>query len=233
MDCHLTRPHTGRCEWLQTLKKSDHFPPPKNYAGSNLREFRHYVSQLKKQGKIPKGVDARSARPYFKRGGKTLASIVNSNHKNLTPYTGPGGLGVPTKAERLAQGPLEIRDFATNQTNLARLFRDIERDDELAAKIDAMKREDESWAFRIEGTDSWHVFASIRLLIDDAFRYANRVGPYGHRDIFHDRGRSSELFGKLQLIRWRSGPSAWGEQRRARGKRIKSHAARQARNRKG
>lgn len=206
-------------------KRIRSFPTTKKLSGTNLREFRNYVSQLKKQGVIPNSVDARSARPYFRRGGRTLADYVNKNHKRLEPYTKPGGLGVPTKAERLAQGPLEIRDFATNQTDLARLFRDIESDDALAARIDSMKRNDEMWAFRIEGTDSHHIFADIRLLIDEAFRYGKQVGPYGHRDIFHDRGRSSELFGRLQLIRWKQGPSAWGRQRRAKGKKI-SHTKR-------
>lgn len=211
-------------------KRIRSFPSKKSLSGSNLREFRNYVAQLKKQGIIPKTVDARSARPYFKRGGKTLAEYVNKNHKRLEPYTGAGGLGVPTKAEKLAQGPLEIREFATKQTNLARLFRDIESDDALAARIDAMKRDGEYWAFRIEGTDSQLIFADIRLLIDEAFKYGSRVGPYGNYDVFHKHSRSKELFGKLQLIRWKKGPSAWGAQRHKAGKRI-SHAGRMAKNR--
>jgi hypothetical protein len=194
------------------------FPTSKKLSGSNLREFRYYVSQLKKQGVI-KGVDARSARPYFKRGGRTLADYVNRNHRRLTPYTGPGGLGIPTKAERLAQGPLEIRDFASGNS-LARLFRDIERDDDLAARIDAMKRDDELWAFRIEGTDSHHVYGDIRLLINETFRYGKQIGPYGSQDVFHSREKSEDLIGKLQLIRWNKGPSAWDRQRRKNGKKI-------------
>ena len=206
-------------------KRIRSFPTTKKLSGSNLKEFRNYVSQLKKQGVLPASVKTGSARPYLKVKGRTLGDYVNKNHKRLEPYTKPGGLGVPTKAETLAQGPLEIRDFATNQKNLARLFRDIESDEALAARIDGMKRDDEMWAFRIEGTDSLHIFADIRLLIDEAFKYGAQVGPYGHRDIFHDRGRSSELFGKLQLIRWKQGPSAWGKQRRAKGKKI-SHTKR-------
>jgi hypothetical protein len=195
------------------------FPTKKSLSGSNLREFRSYVSQLKKQGVIPKSVDARSARPYFKRGGKTLAEIVNRNHAKLTPHPtlSPGVTPAKTK---LADGPLAIRDFATNQKGLATLFRDMEKDDALAARVDAMKRDDEMWGFRIEGTDSMHIFADIRLLIDEAFKYGKRIGPYGTEDIFHKRSKSVDLLDKLVLVRWNKGPSAWDAQRRAKGKRI-------------
>jgi hypothetical protein len=45
--------------------------------GSELRQFRHAVSVLKKQGLIPgKTVNARSVRPFQKRGGKSLESYV-------------------------------------------------------------------------------------------------------------------------------------------------------------
>lgn len=199
------------------------FPSSKKLSSSNLREFRNYVSQLKSQGVLPSSVKTGSVRPYFKLKGRTFADIVNKNHRRLVEYRPPAS-SRPT----LAQGPLSIRDFKTNQKDLAVLFRDIERDRELSSRIDTKKRPDERWAMRIDGTDSMNIYASIDLMIDDLFKYGPGVGPYGSRDIFHDPKRAKALLPKLQLIRWNKGISAWSAQRKFPKQKKKSHAAKQA-----
>jgi hypothetical protein len=195
------------------------FPSSKKLSGSNLREFRSYVSQLKKQGVLPAKLKTGTVRPYNKVGGRTLADWVNQNHRRLTevkssPKTNPKlhSENKPT----LAQAPFHIRDFATNQKDLAVLFRDIERDRELSARIDAKKRPDERWAMRIDGTDSLNIYASIDLMIDDLFKYSGHglSGPYGTRDIFHDKKKAQALLPKLQLIRWNRGIGEWTKTRK-------------------
>ena len=201
-----------------------HYTPKQVLDAKELRRFRSFVSQLKKQ-KLVSGVDARSARPGMirplgpKGGRKSLAEIINKNHKLLTP---------PSK---LPQKPIFIRDFSTGTTNLATLFRQIERDPSLAAKIDAKKRKGERWAFQINGTDSLSLFADIRLLIDDAFRYEGIKPPYGSPDVFHKRSKSADLFRKLKLVRWSKTATEWKQQRHVK-KRKASHAHRQAKKRR-
>jgi hypothetical protein len=194
------------------------FPSSKKLSGSNLREFRSYVSQLKKQGVLPASVKTGSARPYFKVKGRTLADYVNRNHRRLTEVAGspPSNVSRETSKPTLAQKPFHIRDFATNQKDLAVLFRDIERDRELSARIDAKKRPDERWAMRIDGTDSLNIYASIDLMIDDLFKYSGHglTGPYGTRDIFHDKKKAQALLPKLQLIRWNRGIGEWTKTRK-------------------
>ena len=197
------------------------FPSSKKLSGSNLREFRNYISQLKTQGVLPKSVKTGSVRPYFKLKGRTFADYVNKNHRKLVEFK-------PAERSTLTQGPLSIRDFKTNQKDLAVLFRDIERDRTLAAKIDAKKRPEERWAFRIEGTDSMNIFANIELLIDDAFKYAKIDGPYGSPDIYHDPKKARALLPKLQLIRWKTGIGEWSRTRKFPKQKKKSHAGQQA-----
>ena len=201
-----------------------HYTPKQVLNAKELRRFRSFVSQLKKQ-KLVSGVDARSARPGMirplgpKGGRKSLAEIVNKNHKLLTS---------PSK---LPSKPIFIRDFSTGTTNLATLFREIERDPSLAAKIDAKKRKGERWGFQIDGTDSIAIFADIQLLIDDAFRYERNQNPYGSPDVFHKRSKSANLFRKLKLVRWSKTATKWGQQRHVK-KRKASHSHRQAKKRR-
>jgi hypothetical protein len=200
-----------------------HYTPKQKLTAKELKVFRSYVSQLKKQGLIS-GVDARSARPLMLRatgpkgGKKSLAEIINKNHKLLS------------RPEYLSTKPIRIRDFAGKQTNLAQLFKEIERDPSLAAKIDAKKAKGERWAFKIEGTDSMRVYGNIQVLIDDAFRYEG-LKPYGSGDVFVNRRKSKELFGELKLIRWNKTVTEWQAQRHVK-KHKPSHAHRQAKNRR-
>lgn len=209
---------------MATKPKFPHYTPKQKLDAKQLRQFRSYVSQLKKKG-IVSGVDARSARPGMirpagpKGGRKTLAELVNKNHKQLIP---------PAK---LPVKPIFIRDFSSGTTNLATLFRAIERDPDLAAKIDAKKKKGEKWAFQIDGTDSLNIFGDIRLLIDDAFRYEGIRPPYGSPDVFHKRSKSTNLFGKLKLVRWNKTATEWKQQRHVK-KRKASHAHRQAKRRR-
>lgn len=200
------------------------FPSSKKLSGSNLREFRNYVKQLKQQGVLPASVKTGTVRPYNKVKGRALADYVNRNHRRLVEFK-------PTEKPTLASGPVSIRDFKTNQKDLAILFRDIERDRSLADKIDTKKRPDERWAFRIDGTDSMNIYSSIDLLIDDAFKYAKINGPYNSPDVFHDPKKARALLPKLQLIRWKTGIGEWSRQRKFPKQKKKSRAGSQAKRR--
>jgi hypothetical protein len=204
---------------LAKFSKIPHYTPKQKLDAKSLKLFRSYVAQLKKQG-VVSGVDARSARPGFVRssgprgGKKTLSQIINENHKLLTP-------------QKNLPKSLHIRKFATKEKSLASLFKAIEKDDTLAAKIDAQKHKGERWGFRINGTDSLNLYADIQLLIDDAFRYVG-IGPYGTADVFHKRSKSQNLFDKLILIRWNKDIPQWKKQRHIK----KSHTHRTAKNRR-
>lgn len=192
------------------------FPSSKKLSGSNLREFRSYVKQLKEQGVLPARVKTGTVRPYNKVNGRTLADYVNRSHRRLTEVSSSPKTNPKLHKPALAKAPFHIRDFATNQKDLAVLFRDIERDRELSAKIDAKKLPGERWAFRVDGTDSLNIYASIDLMIDDVFKYSDHglSGPYGTRDIFHDSKKAKALLPKLQLIRWNRGIGEWTKTRR-------------------
>lgn len=195
------------------------FPSSKKLSGSNLREFRNYAKQLKAQGVLPARVKTGTVRPYNKVNGRTLADWVNRNHRRLTEAPGSPKSNpklIKSANTTLAKAPFHIRDFATNQKDLAVLFRDIERDRDLARRIDAKKLPDERWAFRVEGTDSLNIYASIDLMINDVFKYSGHglSGPYGTRDVFHDSKKAKTLLPKLQLIRWNRGIGEWTKTRK-------------------
>lgn len=213
-----------------------------NPTSSELRLFRSAVSQLKKQGIIKASVDARSARPYFVRGGKTLAEVVNKNRSKLTvpkSVTLPKTLSespakpastntrkistpvsvAPSTAKTAApnllpkakKNSIGIRDFPTKAKSLSTVFHEMLKD---PAKFDALKNPKEYWGFRIAGTDSRGVYPNVETMIEDAFRYGVGMGPYGSRDVFHNRYKSDQLFDKIELIRWNGNNSTWKPRRR-------------------
>ena len=56
----------------------------KQLSGSELRKFRSDVTTLKRAGLIPgKAINARSARPFQKRGRKTLRELVRKHSKTI------------------------------------------------------------------------------------------------------------------------------------------------------
>lgn len=200
----------------------------KSSSPDELKLFRSALSQLKKQGLIAKSIDARSARPYFVRGGKTLAELVNKNSSKLTPPVSKSKSPTsklppskPVKKPHLLpkRSPIAFRDLPTKGRSLATVLKDMEAN---SAKFDAMKRDNEYWAFRIAGTDSRHIFRTAELMVQDAFKYGAGKGPYGNKDVFHSRYRSENLFDKIELIRWTGGISEWGNQRHVKKTKKKS-----------
>ena len=169
-------------------------------SATDLKEFRSHVARLKKQGVIPSNVDARSARPYFVRGGKTLAEYVN---KDLNPPA-------PKPKLATARQPITVRNLPnTKHRSLAGLLKDME---EHADEINALKKPDEFFGFRIAGTDSIAPYRTIKLLIDELKESA------GIQYLFNRRSRSAkEVFDTLQIIRWNQPPGQWYRQRKVRG----------------
>lgn len=184
-----------------------------------LAEFRNYVSQLKAKGIITGKVSAKSARPAFVRGGKSLAEIVNKNHDKLKPFQSKRSLS-PVDRKSF----IKVRDVpGIKGKSLATVFKEMEAD---PVKFNALKRPDELWGFRIDGTDSRRVYNNIDDLIDDGFRYD---AHHASHDIFHKRSKSSGLFSKIELVRWKGTHQQWFKQRKTRTAKQKfSNAQRMA-----
>lgn len=200
------------------------FSSKKPLTPSELKQFRASVSSLKKQGLIPKSVDARTARPYFVRGGKTLAEIVNK-------YNEPKPSAKPSDSPRLAplKRPISLRDLPGNKRkSLASLFRDIENDPSLEAKINALKKPDEFFTFEIEGTRSIYPYRDIGLLLE-RFKYEGKQAAF---DIYHKRQKSIDLFSKLKIVRWNDTATEWRAGAVKRTARKQAAAKRQAQHRR-
>lgn len=166
-------------------------------SASELKEFRSEVSRLKKSGLIKKTVNARQARPYQLSNGKTLREIVNANTE-------------------LGPSKFYVRDLPIERKSLSAVFNDIEKDPALAARINAMKKPSEKFAFEIDGTRSRQLFDDIQDVIDLAFKYGHfdggvggQPGPHGSKDVFHNRRKSIALYNSLKLVRWDKGKRAW------------------------
>ena len=188
------------------------FRSSQNLTASELREFRNYVSQLKKQGVISSKTSAASARPYFLRssgpkGGKnTLAEIVNKNHAKLTKYQPPQKLLPSSK-------PISVRDFPHSHNSLANILNDLEKN---YKAIDALKKPDERFAFQIHGTDSLRPFRDIRLLTE-FLKESESI-----QQVFRKRGESRDIFNSLKIIRWKGTITGWAEHRHVRRKKPSS-----------
>jgi hypothetical protein len=175
----------------------------RNLSGAELKSFRSHVSALKKQGKIKASIDARSARPYFLSGGKTLQEIVNKNVSKTE--------NIPSRAK--ARSPFLLRDApGIKQKGLAAIFNQIEKDPALLARIEALKKPGERWAFEIDGTPSMHAYPDLELLIEDTFKY---TGTKASQSIYSKRDKSARLGSRLKLIRWDGSDFSWQDTRSA------------------
>jgi hypothetical protein len=175
------------------------FPVSKKLSGSNLREFRNYVSQLKKQDVLPKSVKTGSARPYFKIGGRTLGDFVNKNHKRLTPY-------FPPETRKLAPlgKPISFREIGLKGKTLADVLKEL---DEHGDDYEAIKRPGEKWAFQVEtgnqSIKSYHAYSSLE-------RFAQTLlDSEGIQQVLSKRSKSQELFKNLYLVRWNKTSKEW------------------------
>lgn len=190
-----TRPHNiAGCELTK-----EKFPSKfgKRLNAVELKQFRSYVSQLKKKGLIKKGISARSARPVMISNGKTLQEIVNKSLKTIPPIQ-PTARLLPLKT------PYTLRNVPGIQNkSLAAIFNEIERNPELASQINAMKLPGERFAFQIDGMPSMHAYVDIEQLIEDAFKYTDDRAGFS---IYSKRQKSRVLGEKLKIVRW-NGPA--------------------------
>lgn len=166
------------------------FSSKKSLSKTELTEFRNYVSQLKKQGKITGKIEARNARPAFVRGGKTLAEIVNANHTSLKPFQSKRKL--PPKL------PFQLIDLPFESKSLAGVIREIEAN---PRKWDYLLEPKDRIAYTIHGTSGKHLYPNLEELIAELSRYQD----YGY---FHKRepdDTQGNFLKNIQILRWPKG----------------------------
>lgn len=201
-----------RHRWRSVKKYSSSSRKPLSI--QELRTFRSLVSRLKKQG-IIKGVDARSARPYFVRGGKTLAEIVNKYAGKLPPPRPPSDL------KRIGQ-PLSFRDIGLKSKSLAGALNELDKNYQAFEKL---KKPGEHWAVQIDGIRSYMTYSDLGLFAQEMKESG------GIQQVLRKRADSQEIFSSLRLVRWNKSADEWkpGPQKR---KRKASHAKRQVAHRR-
>lgn len=188
---------------------------------SQIRQFRHSVAVLKKQGLLPKSIDARSVYPNSKVRGKKLSTLVRKNDdivsgKSSAVKVPPAKLKQLRKAGfETQQGRVIYPHSATekpvfrageisliNRSGLERVqihipfqdvekyLRDIQRD---AKRINAMKRKNEYFGFKIYG-NSTNVYGSIELALEALSGY---LSSFTHKS----RAKQLDVFKNLELIK--------------------------------
>ena len=185
-----------------SLSKIRSFPTSKKLSGSNLREFRHYVSQLKKQGVLPAKVKTGSARPYFKFNGRALGDIVNKNHKKLTPYS---DVSRETKSRLAPLGkPMSFREIGLHGKTLADVLNEL---DFHGDDYEHLKRPGEKWAFQVSTGDqtikSYHAYSSLSTFAQ------TMKDSGGIQQVLARRQKSQELYKNLFLVRWNKSDKEW------------------------
>jgi len=170
-----------------------------------LRQFRTKVSTLKKQGLIPRSIDARAANPTSKSAGKKLSTIVDkfddilsgkATAVKVTPAqlrslrkagfeTTHGRAIIPhsaTETAKLKRGQVAI----TSKTGMERVVLPIEFHDlpqylrdARANKdvINAMKKRNEYFGIRLHGGQRANFYGDIDSLLEDLSRYEAFMAP--------------------------------------------------------
>lgn len=201
--------------------KIPHYSTHKSLSPAELKKFRSFVAQLKKQGVIPAKIDARIARPNFVRsigprgGKKSLAEVVWSNRAKLQPIPVHPKLTPPGKPGLL------VRDFPHSHKSLASVIKDLETN---AKEIDKLKKPGDKFAFQIGGTDSLIIYSDIARIA----RYLSESA--GIQQLFTKHQKSQEIYNSLKIIRWNKSATEWVRQRQV--KSNKKHAGRTAKNRR-
>lgn len=186
----------------------------------NIREFRHSVSVLKKQGLI--SVDARKATPNQKVKGKKLSTLlkkyddivsgkatavkVSSSQLKAFRKTGfettqdrvivPHSKGEIAKIKRgqiaiHSPSGMERVQIPVEFHNLNQYLRDIRNN---AAVIDAMKRNNEYFGIRFYGGQRANFYSNINLLLDDLERYEDIQKYTGST-------KQAEIYKNLEVLR--------------------------------
>ncbi len=183
---------------------------------TELKEFRNYVSQLKKQGVITSKRSARLARPSNIVNGKTLAELVNKHSSDLKRFkpavrVAPVLPSLPKLKKLPLNRPVSIRNFPHKGKSLAEFFRQIEKDPAYAASLDAMKDPRDKWGFEMSDelgipTRSVTLFPNLEMMADQSFRGS---GGADHADIFDSATNSRKLYGMIRLVRWNGTVTEW------------------------
>jgi hypothetical protein len=170
-------------------------------ANERLARFRRAVSILKKQGLIPKRIDARKAKPESKNyKGKTLASVVRKYddivsgkatalkvspsefrklRKKYSTTQGTHVIVPHAATEKVSKRGREISIRATSGIERVQLDVPMKSIDQFLndvskdhARIDAMKRKNEYFGVRLFGyTATTSLYSDIKLLIDSLRHY--------------------------------------------------------------
>ena len=200
-----------------------------SYTPAELKKFRHGISILKKKG-IVSNVDARTARPEMIRGGKTLleqsrkfddvisgkAEAVKLPQKKLREYkkagyeTQQGRVMVPKLANdkvTIEKGEIKIVDKksglerikkAVPYEKLSQWLTDMKANH---LRIDAMKRRNEWFAYKIAGHTSWNLYRDIDLMLHE-MENGTTSGLNLSEKIRHDsRKQQNEFFEALEIVR--------------------------------
>lgn len=161
------------------------FSSKKNPSKLELVEFRNYVAQLKKQGKITSKVSARNARPANVSGGKTFAEIVNSNRDDLKPYV--------SKFKLPKQTPFNVRDIpGLEGLTLAQSLKELEDNPQ---KYDRLIEPGDRVAVEIDGTGSRVFYSDVSALAEELRHYKPFTEQNGAK------------FNRVQIIRFPKGAS--------------------------
>lgn len=190
----------------------------KTSSPQELKLFRSALAQLKKRGVIDVKIDARSARPYFVRGGKTLAELVNKNSASvqasklppsvkplLTLYKRSAPKSVTKQAPKTpakllpANRPIKFRKLpGQSKNNLVDTLSDLESNPQ---RFNQLKRDDEYFGARLYGSDTYKVFRTVQELE----RYMER---------YQFEGTPEDIIQEISLIRWTGTQASWQRERR-------------------
>jgi DNA primase len=160
------------------------FSSKKNLKPLELKEFRNYVSQLKKQGKIKGSIDARTARPARLSGGKTLAEIVNANRPSLKQFTPAFKLPKQT--------PYKLLDLpGLKGKTLHEVLHEIAENPQ---RYDSALEPGDRIAMEIEGSGTLNFYSDLSTMAEEFEHYKTFTES--------DAGEQKELLASLKIVRW-------------------------------
>ena len=216
---------------------------------SELQKFRHGISILKKQGLVPASVDARKAQPYWIRGGKRLGTqvkkfddvisgkveAVSLPQKKLREYKKAGyetaqkHVLVPKLKTDVVtvtkDNEIKIKEKSGIQRikkavpyyNLEQWLRDMQKDH---LRIDAMKRRNEYFGYKIFGHHSYALYRTLDLMLQEMIDGTTSGLNLSEKIRHTSHKQQNEFFEHFEIVRvpraeaWPSPPE------RKRGKQL-------------
>lgn len=196
----------------------------------DIKQFRKSVALLKKKGLL-KNVDARKARPEWIRGGRSLSERVKKYAdvidqkvepvkvppKKLRQYqragyeTSQGKVLVPKlttdKVTVTKEGEIQIQDKksgiarikkAVSYHNLAQWLRDMQGD---TKRIDAMKKRNEYFGYKIAGHTSWNLYRSIEFLLEEIINGTTSGLNLSEKIRHTTHKQQNEFFESFEIVR--------------------------------